>query len=156
MRRHITTLIAAMLMTLAAGAQTITGRVVTVYDGDTFTLLRDDMTQLKIRINGIDAPEKSQAYGRRSKEYLASLIASRRVTARVCSTDRYGRLICRVKHNGKDISLEMIRSGYAWHYSHFDNTPEYARAEKEAREAHRGLWADPHPMNPYEYRRTTK
>jgi endonuclease YncB( thermonuclease family) len=101
--------------------QTITGKVVSVADGDTITVLDANNQQRKIRLNGIDAPESNQDFGRRSKESLTDPVFGKTVTVDSTKTDRYGRIVCKVTLNGKDINLEQINRGMAWFYR------EYAR-----------------------------
>ena len=155
----------------------VRGRVVKVADGDTITILSpvgrvapnaphgcmagaapraDRPTQHKIRLHGIDAPEKSQAFGQKAKQYLSSLVFGKDVIVKVRDTDRYGRTVGKVFIDGRDINLEMLKAGYAWHYKHYDKSPDYAAAESEARAAKRGLWSDPHPINPYDFRKTKR
>jgi len=142
-----------------AGRQTLSGRVVKVADGDTVTVLDVSNTQHRIRLEGIDAPESHQDFGTQSKKNLSSLIFGRDVTVVYDKTDRYGRLVGKILLDGKDINLEQIKAGLAWHYKEYerDQAPEdrelYARAEDEARSARRGLWVDPNPLEPGEFRR---
>ena len=112
-----TILILFAFMPLILFAQVLTGRVVKIADGDTFTLLVNGNEQVKIRLDGIDAPEKGQAYGDKAKEYLSSMIWREPVTVNVKSKDRYGRSIGKVSTPTiSDVNLEMIRAGYAWQY----------------------------------------
>lgn len=140
------------------------GRVVKVSDGDSFTLLLDDETQQRVRLYGIDAPEMKsrrghrgeggQPYCRASKNHLSSLISGKRVRVASRGCDRYGRVLGIVSTDEvDDVNLEMIRSGMAWHYAYYDSTPAYAQAEKQARSLHLGLWKDPQPVSPYEWRK---
>jgi hypothetical protein len=108
--------------------------------------------QHKIRLNGIDAPEKSQAFGQKSREYLASLVSGKNVTVVYKSKDRYGRVLGTVFADSVNVNLEMLRGGYAWHYKRYDSTPAFAAAELEARKERRGLWIDPNPIQPEEFR----
>lgn len=136
--------------------QTLTGKVVRIADGDTFTLLVEKKHH-RIRLYGIDAPETKggQPYSQKAKDYLASMIAGKTVQVEVKDTDRYGRYLGVVNTGGiKDVNLEMIRSGMAWHYDYFDNTPAYKMAQQQAKKAKKGLWADPSPINPYEWRKS--
>jgi len=139
--------------------QTLQGRVVRIADGDTVTLLDDTNVQNRIRLQGIDAPETHQAFGAKSKQSLSSMIFDKDVTADCGKTDQYARLVCKILLNGQDINLEQIKAGMAWHYKEYERqqSPEdrelYARAEDEARAAHRGLWTDPNPTEPSEFRR---
>lgn len=140
----------------------ITGRVVSIADGDTLTLLDSARQQHKIRVSGIDAPEKVQAFGQRSKSNLAALAFDREASAECRKTDRYGRSICVVRVNGKDVGLEQIRNGMAWWYRQYakDQTAqereEYERAEFEAKAHRLGLWADKNPIEPWNWRRGTR
>ena len=117
-----------------------TGRVVRIADGDTLTILSpaagttgvSPVAQHKIRLYGIDAPEKSQAFGAASKHHLSSLVFGKDVRVKYKSRDKYGRILGTVYVDGKDVNLEMIRAGLAWHYKRFDSTPAYAAAESEA------------------------
>ena len=109
-------------------------------------------TQHKIRLYGIDAPEKSQAFGQKSKQHLSSLVFGKDVCVKYKSRDKYGRILGTVYINGLDVNLEMIRVGLAWHYKRFDSTPAYAAAESEARQNRRGLWSDSNPTPPEQFR----
>lgn len=154
--KHITiTLLLSLLLCLCASAETLTGKVVRIADGDTFTLLVNKK-QHRIRLHGIDAPETKggQPYSQKSKDYLASMIAGRTVTVDVRDTDRYGRYIGVVSTSSvKDVNLKMLKAGMAWHYSHYDKTPAYKKAHDQARKSRTGLWKDPSPINPYDWRK---
>jgi endonuclease YncB( thermonuclease family) len=103
-------------------SQTFQVKVTGISDGDTFTGLNSDNLQLKFRIHGIDAPEKKQAFGKKAREHLGSLIFKQNVTVHVNDRDRWDRYIARVAtDDGKDVGKEMIQAGLAWHYKHFDN-----------------------------------
>jgi len=130
----------------------LTGRVVKVADGDTITILDASKTQHKIRLQGIDAPEKSQAYGDAATRYLAGLVAGRDVRVTWTKRDKYNRILGTVYLDDIEINLEMLKAGYAWHYKRFDSTPAYAQAESEARAARRGLWAGLDPIPPEQFR----
>ena len=146
------------LLALPSQAELISGRVVHVADGDTVTVLDASKVQHKIRLAGIDAPEKSQAYGERSRESLAELVANRMVIVDTDKQDRYGRRVGKVLVAGKDVNVEQIRRGLAWFYRHYErelsdtDRQGYDRAEEEARVYRRGLWADPNPVPPWEFR----
>ena len=138
--------------TLPTGVKILKGRVVSVADGDTITILGDENTQYKIRLNAIDAPEKSQAFGQKSKQQLSNYVFGKDITVTWKSKDKYGRVLGTVFVGGKDINLQMVRDGFAHHYKRFDNSPAYAAAETEARQNRRGLWSDPNPIPPEDYR----
>jgi endonuclease YncB( thermonuclease family) len=135
------------------------GRVVGVEDGDTITILDSSNANHRIRLLGIDAPEKGQAFGSRSGEYLSQLVFSKVVTIEWSKHDRYGRIVGKVILGSQDICLEQIRTGMAWHYKYYqdDQTPDdrqlYADAENAARATKSGLWIDPDPIPPWDFRR---
>jgi endonuclease YncB( thermonuclease family) len=141
------------------GAQTLAGLVVSVADGDTVTVLDRNDVQHRIRLSGIDAPESHQAFGARSKQNLSDLVFGKDVTVLYYKTDQYGRLVGKIIVDGTDVNLEQVKAGMAWHYKEYEReqTVEdrelYARAEDEARAQHRGLWLDPNPIEPSQFRR---
>ena len=135
-------------------AQVISGKVVKIADGDTFTLLVNNHDQVKVRLDGIDAPEKKQAFGNKAKQYLSSMIWGTPVTVKVLKKDRYGRSIGKVSTSKfKDVNLEMIKAGYAWHYKEYNDDKTYASAEISARKNKRGLWRDKNPIKPQDFRK---
>jgi len=110
-------------------------KVVGITDGDTFRGLTKEKEEIKYRIYGIDAPEKKQPFGTKSKEYLSDLIFRKTVGIKVDSKDRYGRLIVWViTPDGKDVSAEMIKAGMAWHFKQYDNSGLYETLEAEAKD----------------------
>lgn len=139
-------------------AEVISGKVVRVADGDTITVLDAQMRQHKIRLAGIDAPERRQAFGHRALEFLASLVASQQVDIETEKTDKYGRSVGKVLLQGRDVNLAVLVAGLAWHYKAYESeqTPEdrmlYASAEQDAREQRKGLWVDPSPEPPWTWR----
>jgi endonuclease YncB( thermonuclease family) len=154
----------ALLLTLGLTCQaaTIEGRMVGVADGDTITVLDDTHTQHKIRLAGIDAPEKKQPFGQRSKESLSDLVFSKTVTVETGKTDRYGREVGKVLVEGFDANLVQVQKGFAWHYKAYEREQSaterkaYADAENEAKAAQRGLWRDTAPVPPWEFRKATR
>jgi endonuclease YncB( thermonuclease family) len=146
----------------ASGTQTFPGRVVAIADGDTITILDSANTQHRIRLEGIDAPESHQAFGEQSRLSLSEMIFGKDVSVSYQKTDQYGRLVGKILLDGKDINLEQVKAGMAWHYKFYEDeqTPEdrelYARAEAEAQAARRGLWQDPNPTEPYQFRKEEK
>jgi endonuclease YncB( thermonuclease family) len=154
------TLAALLALTLALGcqAETIVGKVVGVADGDTVTVLDGDRVQHKIRLSGIDAPEKNQPFGQRSKESLSGLVFGKSVSVDTTKKDRYGREIGKVLVDGKDANLEQVNRGMAWHYKAYAreqplaDREHYAAAEQSARDAKRGLWSELEPIPPWEFR----
>ncbi len=149
-----------MLLALActANAETITGLVVGVSDGDTITVLDANKVQHKIRLAGIDAPEKKQAFGNRSKESLSALAFDKTVNVETDKQDRYGRQVGKVLVNGQDVNLVQVERGMAWFYRQYqrEQSPNdrrlYEAAEDAARADKRGLWRDAEPPPPWEFR----
>ena len=141
-----------------AFADVLIGKVVGVSDGDTITLLDAGKTQYKIRLVGIDAPEKAQPYGQISKRNLSDLIYGKEVHVEWTKKDRYQRTLGKIILDGQDVCLEQVKRGMAWHYKKYqrDQTKEdqvlYSEAETKARSAKLGLWADPNPIEPSVFR----
>lgn len=139
---------------LLLSAQILKGKAVKIADGDTFTLLVNGHDQVKIRIDGIDAPEKGQAFGNRAKEYLSSMIWEKELTVSVTKKDKYGRSIGKVSTPSiTDVGLEMIKAGFAWQYRDYNNEKTYAEAENLARKNRKGLWLENNPIRPQDYRK---
>ena len=134
-----------------APRDSFTGRVVAVLDGDSLKVLRDG-AEVEVRLLGVDAPEGGQAFGNVSKRALSNLVFGRTVHVAVREIDRYGRSVARVTADGTDVGLELVRGGFAWHYARYLDDAAYAAAQREARAARRGLWQDPAPIAPWEYR----
>ena len=155
MRRIFLTIF--VIFPLLLSAQIMKGKAVKITDGDTFTLLVNDHEQVRIRIDGIDAPEKGQAFGNRAKEYLSGMIWGEMLTVCVTKTDRYGRSIGKVSTPSiEDVGLEMIKAGYAWQYSDYNKEQSYEEAEKLARKNRNGLWLDKNPIRPQDFRKARK
>lgn len=129
------------------------GRCVGVTDGDTLKVLHDGREE-KLRLWGIDAPELHQAFGVQSKKLASSLAFGETLTVRVHDTDRYGRTVAEVvRGDGRNVNQAMVAGGLAWWYQRY--APEervLEQLEREARAARRGLWADPSPEAPWEFR----
>ena len=151
--------IAALLISSFISAETIQGKVVRVADGDTITVLDQSNTQHKIRLAGIDAPEKGMPFGQKSKQHLSDLVARKLVQVETTKVDRYGRNVGKVLVDGLDANLAQVEAGFAWHYKAYEREQSvvdrqtYDKAEKLAREARKGLWLDREPVPPWEWRR---
>lgn len=161
-RPGILVAIALAILTTATHAETLTGRVVGIADGDTLTLLDATKTQHKIRLAGIDSPEKGQAFGQHCKKSLSDLAYDRVVAVETSKLDRYGRVIGKVLVNGQDVNLEQVLRGCGWHYKKYQNEQSlddrlaYNAAEESARAGGVGLWADREPVAPWEWRKASK
>lgn len=128
--------------------------VVGIADGDTVTVLTPSKEQVKIRLYGVDAPEKKQAFGVKSKEFLASLVYGQTVTILPFGKDLYGRTIAKVFFDNRDIGLTCIEYGYCWWYQDYAKKElAYKKAQDKARKQELGLWADPKPVPPWKFRK---
>lgn len=136
----------------SAQAEQVTGKVVSVLDGDTLVVLDESKRQHKIRLHQIDAPEKRQDYGTRSRQSLADLAFGKPVSVKIVARDRYGRKVGQVLVDGLDVGLEQIRRGMAWVYRQYATDPVYFAAEASARQKRLGLWVQPHPIPPWQWR----
>ena len=156
---RITLLLTLLITQGLANADTLMGRVVRVTDGDTIVVLDSADAQHKIRLTGIDAPERKQAFGTKSKDHLSDEVAGKFVVIEYSKRDYYERILGKVLLNEEDMNLEQIRAGLAWHYKKYQKEQSpgdrqlYSTMEVEAREAKRGLWHDPAPVPPWEYRK---
>jgi len=154
--------IALSLLAFTASADTLTGRVVGIADGDTLTLLDAANTQHKIRLAGIDSPEKGQPFGQVCKKSLSALAYDRVAAIESTKLDRYGRVIGKVLVNGQDVNLEQVRRGCGWHYKKYQNEQilddrlSYNAAEESARSDRVGLWTDHDPVPPWEWRKARR
>jgi micrococcal nuclease len=134
-------------------------RVVRVLDGDTIEIIDDKEQTTRIRLEGIDAPEKSQPFGQKSKDYLSSWVASKYVSIKVKEKDKYGRTIATVYLPGDStmsVNQRMVEAGFAWHYKQYSDDPTLMALELSARKRKIGLWADPNPEAPWEFRKKKK
>jgi endonuclease YncB( thermonuclease family) len=146
--------LAAMMLSLAlpVSAVEISGRVVGVADGDTLTVLDSANQQHRVRLAQIDAPEKNQAFGQRSKQALSDLCFGKPAVVQVATHDRYGRAVGQVSCAGHDANLEQVTAGLAWAYRQYKPSAAILQAEQAARESRRGLWQDANPAPPWDFR----
>lgn len=135
----------------AARQEEFSGRVVTVVDGDTIGVLRDGREVL-VRLDGIDAPESGQAFGPEARQFMRDAAFDRIVVVNGVEIDRSGRLIARVTANGRDLSMAAVEAGWAWQFVRHSNDRSLAAAEARARAQRLGLWAQPDPTPPWDYR----
>lgn len=130
--------------------------VVAISDGDTLTARCGDpgaYQQVKIRLAEIDAPEKAQPFGNRSRQALAALCFQQQATIKPTTRDRYGRTVARVECQGQDANLQQVRTGMAWAYTKYLTDPEVKVQEVAARSAAVGLWSDTAPVPPWDWRK---
>lgn len=153
---------------LPAAAEQFDAKVIGVADGDTLTVLFVDgqtKTPRRVRLSGIDAPEKAQAYGAVAREHLSQLAFGRVGRLDCRAVDQYGRSVCTVRVDGVDVGLRMIELGLAWHYKRYassqpmNEAASYAKAEDAAKAARAGLWRDlgtaAAPVPPWDWRRAS-
>lgn len=128
-------------------------RVVGVKDGDTFELLQGGQT-VTVRLYGVDTPEKNQAYGQRAKQFASDLAFGKNVRLIEHNKDRYGRTVGTIiLPDGRSLNEELVREGYAWHYKAYSKDKNLANLEADARRFKRGLWQDPNPVAPWDFRK---
>ncbi len=138
-------------------AQDIQGKVVAITDGDTFKLLTQDSTLIRVRLANIDCPERKQAFSKRAKQFVSEAIFSKTVTLEVLSKDRYGRFIANVFYDdGCNLSKVLLKAGLAWHYIKYSNDDSLQALEDKARTDQKGLWADAHAIAPWQWRSRKK
>ena len=141
-----------------AQAEILRGKVVKIADGDTLTVLDKSNRQHKIRLIGIDAPERKQAFGTVSRQNLADFVFGKTVAVEWHKQDRYQRVLGKVLLDGQDVNLKQIKAGLAWHYKRYDKDQQladrrlYAEAQKAASLKGIGLWSDPAPVAPWDFR----
>jgi len=129
------------------------GLVVKIVDGDTYDLIRNGI-QTRIRMEGIDAPERGMDYYKAAKDYLGNLCMNKRLRLVGTKKDRYGRIVAKsYLADGRELGEEMVRAGLAWHFTKYSSSFRLARLEREARAARRGLWSINNPKPPWEYRK---
>lgn len=132
----------------------LTGRVVRVADGDTLSILDRNNTQHKIRLHGIDTPEREQRYGRAAWDALEAMVDGKTVSVVVLGEDQYGRTDGTVYLGDRNINLAMVAGGHAWWYRYYaPHNRLLAATEEKARKERLGLWAQPDPVPPWDWRR---
>ncbi|MGB4599664.1 MAG: thermonuclease family protein [Trichlorobacter sp.] len=155
-------LLVLVLALPAQAGEIIRGMVKTVYDGDTVLLMAKPRGQIKVRLYGIDAPETAkperpaQAYGAVARRVLMYKLLGKAVTLEVQEQDQYGRVVGVIRLDGRDINAEMVAEGLAWAYRQYlqgSYASEYLWLEEQARRRHSGLWRQPNPQPPWEFRR---
>ncbi|HEX8547955.1 MAG TPA: thermonuclease family protein [Cytophagaceae bacterium] len=145
-RIYLTTLI------IFVALSSFTGRVIRVLDGDTIEVLTDDKKTVRIRLNGIDCPEKNQDFGNVAKEFTSKMVFGKEVEVDSIGTDRYGRTIANIICGSINLNQELVKNGLAWHYVKYSKDQVLAKLEVEARDAKLGLWSMPNPIAPWDFR----
>lgn len=137
-------------------AETLTGQIIGISDGDTATLLTNDRRPVKIRLGQIDAPEKAQAFGEKSKQSLSDLVYRKNVTVEVETKDKYGRTVGKIIVGGMDANLEQVKRGMAWFYVQYGRDAAYRDAESKAKASRVGLWSEFASTPPWDFRHGSK
>ena len=150
MKRALAALLVSLPITVHAS--TLSGRVVSVVDGDTLHLLTPAHQEIKVRLAEIDAPEKKQAFGMRSKQSLSDMCFGKDASIDNKGLDRYGRTIGRITCAGTDANAEQVRRGMAWVYDKYATDMSLYQLQDKAKTQHLGLWSDPSPVAPWEFR----
>ena len=149
-------LLVGVLLALSASAADLSGRVVGVADGDTLTVRVEGQPPVKVRLAGIDAPERDQPFGQRSRQSLSELAFGQPATVMAQKIDDYGRTVGTVTVGGVNVETEQVRRGLAWVYRKYSNDAQLLALEAEAKAARRGLWADANPTPPWDWRHGAK
>lgn len=139
-----------------AFAETLIGRVIGISDGDTLTILINEQEQVKVRLAEIDAPEKAQPFGKRSKQSLSDLCYDRNAVIEKIDVDRYGRTIGKVQCDRINVNEEQIRKGMAWVYRKYLREHSLLLLEQKAKSSRLGLWAESEPIPPWEWRKRSR
>ncbi|MDU1889620.1 MAG: thermonuclease family protein [Dysgonomonas sp.] len=142
------------ILLIKPSVQFFTGYIVRVIDGDTVVLLTEDKKQVKIRLDGIDCPEKAQDYGNKATLYIRELCYNKEVKVLKTGTDRYGRILGVLYIDSINVNEALIRHGLAWHYKRYSNSLRLDSLEQLARKEKLNLWKMPNPIPPWEYRKT--
>lgn len=146
--------IALFALAAPVWADSFSGKVVAVTDGDTIQVMRNGKAE-KVRLHGVDSPESHQDYGTRAKQFTSDLVFGKMVTVDIKDTDRYGRIVGEViNQDGSNLNRELVKNGMAWWYRQYaPNDTTLQQLEKEAKAASRGLWAAKDPIAPWDFRR---
>lgn len=155
--KYLTTILLVLLCHFVC-AQELSGRVVGIADGDTFTFLTAENRQIKVRLAEIDTPEKAQPYGTRAKQALSDLIFGKEVRVMEADMDRYGRLVGHVYVGNIHVNRRMVQEGMAWVYRQYMHDKSLLLDEQQARASKRGLWSLPahDQVPPWDWRRGVK
>lgn len=149
---------ASSLAPASRASSKLVGLVVNIIDGDTIDVLDQQHVSSRIRLQGIDAPEKRQAFGKQARQNLINLVAGNTVVVEWRKHDKYGRIVGKVFCDDRDVCLAQIRAGLAWHYKEFEDEQDevdrrsYAEGEQTARSNKLGLWRDTTQIQPWEFR----
>ena len=151
--RIIYLIILSLLFVSPLWAEEFSGKVVGVSDGDTIKVMRLGRAE-RVRLYGIDCPENGQAFGNRAKQFTSQMVFGENVVVKTHGCDRYGRILGDVfLPDGRSLNQELVKNGFAWLFRKYSNDEKLAKLEGEAKAAKVGLWADPHAIQPWDYRK---
>jgi endonuclease YncB( thermonuclease family) len=154
--------LAALTITCRAETRSLAGRVTAVADGDSFVITDAARHSYRVRLLGIDAPERHQSFSAASKRQLSNTIFGRDIVVTSDKVDQYGRIVGSVVVNGHDVALDQVRAGMAWVYVHYqgqlspNERAAYTAAQRSAKEQHAGIWSEPSPVPPWQFRRAAR
>ncbi len=132
----------------------VSGKVIAIIDGDTYDILLQDNKTVRVRMEGIDAPERGMPYYQKSKKYLSDLCYGKHIKIKITGVDDYKRILAySYLEDGRELSQEMIKAGLAWHYKKYNSDKTLSYLEKKARNQKKGLWSEKNPMPPWTNRR---
>ncbi len=158
MKKYLLAVFLTFATSAAFAADSITGKVVRVADGDTITILTSDEEQVKIRFAGIDCPERAQPWGRNATEALKTVLTGEPIKVKVMDVDRYGRTVGRVYIKDMNINRHLVESGNCWVYPRYAKDSQLFKLQDEAKAAQRGLWRLPEGerVPPWEWRKNKR
>jgi micrococcal nuclease len=141
---------------MGSDAKTIQGKVIKVTDGDSIVIQDDKEQSIEVQLEGIDAPEFQQPFGKEAKELLSEKLLKKDVSIQWEKEDNYKRKLGWIFHEDRNINLWMIEKGAAWHYAQYNKEESFSNAQQAAKKAKLGLWEDPMPQAPWDYRRANR
>lgn len=154
--RKVLLILFILLVSCEPASELLTGKVISVADGDTVTILTENDESIKIRLEGIDAPERGQDFGGKSRQYLNELCYGKTVKVEKKGVDQYGRVLGIVYVGDLNLNEEQVRSGLAWYYRHYVNDPRLDLLEQTARNQKLNIWSQKNPLAPWEFRKNKR
>ena len=142
-----------LFISIISYSKELHGKIVKVVDGDTVVLLDSTNTQYRIRLDGIDCPEKGQPFGAKATSFVKELAAGKNAIVIWNKKDRYGRILGYLIVNDTNINKELLRNGLAWHYKYFNKNQELSDLEQVAKAKKMNIWSDKNPIEPYLWRK---
>ena len=151
---YISVVILLLLFSSFQNTDIIIGKVIGIQDGDSITLLLDNQEQLKVRLEGIDCPEKKQDFGNVAKQFTSDMVFSKEVYLHKTGNDRFGRVLgFIILPANTNLNEELLKAGLAWHFVKYNSSPRLSQLESNARSQKIGLWQMPNPIPPWDFRK---